>query len=223
MKRGVLDGVAGGGGWLFARSPRERNSHKSFFAPRSLRLCVSAAHIPPRSLSRPSLWLCVSCSAPFRCAQCDLDELRYRAIGTLSGGQRQRARLGTALAQDTATLLLDEPTTFLDIAARIDPLDLARDLNRREGRTIVMILHDLNLAARYADHLVAMTDGQVIAAGPPAEVLTVSLLRDVFAIEAAVRTDPRTGTPLILPIRAPDAAMPQDAAVPLAEAEALSA
>lgn len=156
-------------------------------------------------------------------ARCDLDALRYREVGTLSGGQRQRAWLGMALAQDTATLLLDEPTTFLDIAAQIDLLDLARELNRREGRTVVMILHDLNLAARYADRLVAMKGGQVVAAGSPAEVLTVALLRAVFAIEAEVRTDPRTGTPLILPIRALAGAMPEDAPAPTEDRALLAA
>ncbi|MFN8540859.1 MAG: ABC transporter ATP-binding protein [Thermomicrobiales bacterium] len=130
-----------------------------------------------------------------------MTELRRRAVDQLSGGQRQRAWVGMALAQDTPVLLLDEPTTFLDIAAQIDLLDLVRVLNREEGRTVVMILHDLNLAARYANWLVAMKDGAIVAAGPPSAVISDALLRDVFAIEANIVDDPRTGTPLVLPNR----------------------
>lgn len=137
-------------------------------------------------------------SALTRCQLCDL---RYREMDTLSGGQRQRAWMSMALAQDTPVMLLDEPTTFLDIAAQIDLLDLVRQLNREQGHTIVMILHDLNLAARYADVLVAMVDGEIAAVGPPNEVLKESLLRDVFEIEASVIMDPITGCPLVLPIR----------------------
>lgn len=99
--------------------------------------------------------------------RCNLDEMRYREVATLSGGQRQRAWFGMTLAQETPTLLLDEPTTFLDIAAQIDLLDLARALNREQGRTVVLILHDLNLAARYADQIVAMKDGAIIAVARP--------------------------------------------------------
>jgi len=138
-------------------------------------------------------------------SRCGLEDLRLRDVETLSGGQRQRAWFGMALAQDTPVLLLDEPTTFLDMAAQIGLLDLARALNRREGRTVVMILHDLNLAARYADHLVVMKGGEVAAAGPPAVVLSPDLLRAVFGIEATVIRDPRTGAPLILPNETPEA------------------
>ena len=134
--------------------------------------------------------------------RCDLDALRYREVATLSGGQRQRAWFGMALAQETPTLLLDEPTTFLDIAAQIDLLDLARALNREEGRTVVLILHDLNLAARYADQIIAMKDGAIVAVGPPAAVITDDLLREVFAIDASMVLDPQTELPLVLPIRA---------------------
>ena len=133
--------------------------------------------------------------------RCGLGELRYRELETLSGGQRQRAWMAMCLAQDTPVLLLDEPTTFLDIAAQIELLDLALALNREQGRTIVMILHDLNLAARYADYMIAMQDGDVIAHGTPTEVLTPELLRGVFEIDAAVITDQRTGSPLIIPHR----------------------
>ncbi|HEX5167376.1 MAG TPA: ABC transporter ATP-binding protein, partial [Thermomicrobiales bacterium] len=134
-----------------------------------------------------------------RCGICDL---RYREIETLSGGQRQRAWMALALAQETPVLLLDEPTTFLDIAAQIDLLDLAWTLNRDEGRTVVVILHDLNMAARYADLIVALKDGQVIASGTPAEVMNGEVLRTVFGIEATVTDDPLTGAPLVMPIQA---------------------
>lgn len=142
--------------------------------------------------------------------RCGLAEMRYCEVNELSGGQRQRAWLGMTLAQDTPVILLDEPTTFLDIAAQIDLLDLVRELNHERGRTVVMILHDLNLAARYADLLVAMKDGKVVAAGRPHDVISEPLLRDVFSIEASIITDPRTGAPLVLPTRtfheaAPDA------------------
>lgn len=131
--------------------------------------------------------------------QCNLCELRYREVDSLSGGQRQRAWFGMALAQDTPVLLLDEPTTFLDMAAQIEMLDIVRRLNREQGRSVVMVLHDLNLAARYADHLVVMKDGEVVAAGAPADVLTESLLREVFGIESVVMVDPLTGAPMVLP------------------------
>jgi iron complex transport system ATP-binding protein len=130
---------------------------------------------------------------------CNLADLRFREIETLSGGQRQRAWLGLTLAQDTPVLLLDEPTTFLDIAAQIELLDLVRTLNQEQGRSVVMVLHDINLAARYADHLVAMKDGEVIAAGRPSDILTAELLRAVFDIEATIVEDPLTGTPLVMP------------------------
>lgn len=132
-------------------------------------------------------------------SRCNLCDLRYREVESLSGGQRQRAWFGMALAQDTPVLLLDEPTTFLDMAAQIVMLDLVRQLNREQGRSVVMVLHDLNLAARYADLLVAMKDGEVVAVGTPAGVITEKLLRDVFGITAVVMTDPVTGAPMILP------------------------
>jgi iron complex transport system ATP-binding protein len=110
--------------------------------------------------------------------------------------------MALALAQDTPALLLDEPTTFLDIAAQIDLLDLAWKLNREEGRTIVVILHDLNMAARYADLIVALKDGEVVASGTPAEVMTGKIMRTVFGIEATITDDPLTGAPLVMPIQA---------------------
>jgi iron-siderophore transport system ATP-binding protein len=127
-------------------------------------------------------------------------ELADRAVDELSGGQRQRVWIAMALAQQTDLLLLDEPTTFLDVAHQVEVLDLLTDLNRTRGTTIVMVLHDLNLAARYADHLVALTGGRVHAAGGPAEVLTEETVRAVFGLDSRVIVDPTSGRPLMLPI-----------------------
>jgi iron complex transport system ATP-binding protein len=126
--------------------------------------------------------------------------LADRPVDELSGGQRQRVWIAMALAQQTELLLLDEPTTFLDVSHQVEVLDLLTDLNRRRGTTIVMVLHDLNLAARYADHLVALADGRVHAAGPPAEVLTEEVVRAVFGLDSRVIPDPVSGKPLMLPI-----------------------
>ena len=105
-----------------------------------------------------------------------------------------------ALAQETDILLLDEPTTFLDVAHQVEVLDLLADLNRERGTTIVMVLHDLNLAARYADHLVVMRDGRVLPAGDPREVLTAELVREAFGLEADRDPDPVTGDPMVVPV-----------------------
>jgi len=126
--------------------------------------------------------------------------LAERPVDELSGGQRQRVWIAMALAQQTDLLLLDEPTTFLDVSHQIEVLDLLTDLNRARGTTIVMVLHDLNLAARYADHLVALTDGRVHAAGPPADVLTEANVQAVFGLECRVIVDPTSGAPLMLPL-----------------------
>lgn len=126
-------------------------------------------------------------------------ELADRPLDTLSGGQRQRAWISMALAQETETLLLDEPTTFLDMAHQLEVLQLLERLNREEGRTILMVLHDLNNAARFSDHVIALSRGRVFAAGPPREVVTPELLREVFSIEADIVPDPRTGVPLCIP------------------------
>ena len=127
-------------------------------------------------------------------------ELAERAVDELSGGQRQRVWIAMALAQQTDLLLLDEPTTFLDVSHQIEVLDLLTDLNRTRGTTIVMVLHDLNLAARYADHLVALASGRVHAVGTPTEVLTVENVQAVFGLDCQVIPDPTSGTPLMLPI-----------------------
>jgi iron complex transport system ATP-binding protein len=127
------------------------------------------------------------------------DELRERPLDRLSGGQRQRAWIAMALAQDTPVLLLDEPTTYLDLAHQLEVLDLLVDLHAA-GRTIGIVLHDLNHAARYAHHLIALKDGAIVAAGPPAEIVDEGLVRQVFGLDSRVIPDPVTGTPMCVPI-----------------------
>ncbi|MDL5159529.1 ABC transporter ATP-binding protein [Actinomycetospora termitidis] len=126
-------------------------------------------------------------------------ELAERAVGELSGGQRQRVWIAMVLAQDTPLLLLDEPTTFLDIAYQLEVLDLLADLHAAGDRTLVAVLHDLNQACRYATHLIAMRDGAVVAEGPPSEIVDADLLERVFGLIGDVVPDPRTGTPMIIP------------------------
>jgi iron complex transport system ATP-binding protein len=127
-------------------------------------------------------------------------DLAERPVDALSGGQRQRAWIAMALAQGTDLLLLDEPTTHLDLAHAVDVLDLVDRLHHDRGRTVVMVMHDLSLAARYADHLVAMRDGRIVAQGPPRQVLTPELLADVFDLHAAVIPDPVSDGVLVVPI-----------------------
>ncbi|MGQ0630156.1 MAG: ABC transporter ATP-binding protein [Sporichthyaceae bacterium] len=129
-----------------------------------------------------------------------ISELAERTVDTLSGGQRQRAWISMALAQGTDLLLLDEPTTFLDLSHQVEVLDLVERLHAEAGRTVLMVLHDLNLAARYSHRLIAMKDGAIAASGTPHEVLTEALLADVFALDARVIADPVAGTPLVVPI-----------------------
>src|SRR5699024_5213492 len=127
-------------------------------------------------------------------------ELADRAVDELSGGQRQRVWIAMALAQNTDLLLLDEPTTFLDVAHQVEVLDLLVDLNRDRGTTIVMVLHDLNLAARYADHLLAMKDGAILGEGEPAAVVTEESVESIFGMPSQVVSDPVSGTPMVVPI-----------------------
>lgn len=127
-------------------------------------------------------------------------DLADRPVDELSGGQRQRVWIAMALAQGTEILLLDEPTTFLDINHQIEVLDLLTDLNHARETTVVMVLHDLNLAARYADHLVAVSGGRIHIAGPPEAVLTEETVRQVFGLESRVIADPISGRPMMLPI-----------------------
>jgi iron complex transport system ATP-binding protein len=126
-------------------------------------------------------------------------DLVERPVDELSGGQRQRVWIAMALAQDTDLLLLDEPTTHLDISHQIDLLDLLTDLNRASGKTIVIVLHDLNLACRYADHIVVMKDGAIFAEGPPDEVVDAALVEEVYGLVGEVMPDPVSGTPMVIP------------------------
>lgn len=130
----------------------------------------------------------------------DTVELADRPVEELSGGQRQRVWIAMVLAQRTEVLLLDEPTSFLDLAHAVDVLDLVTDLNHERGTTVAMVLHDLNLAARYATHLVAVKQGRIVAEGTPAQVITAERVQDVFGMGCAVVPDPVTGTPLVVPI-----------------------
>jgi iron complex transport system ATP-binding protein len=127
-------------------------------------------------------------------------ELAARPADELSGGQRQRVWIAMALAQDTPIMLLDEPTTFLDLAHQVEVLDLLADLNRRDGRTIVLVLHDLNQACRYSHHLIAMRAGRIVAEGEPAGLVTEELVREVFDLPCRVVPDPVSGTPMVIPI-----------------------
>ncbi|MEM9654249.1 MAG: ABC transporter ATP-binding protein [Actinomycetota bacterium] len=129
-------------------------------------------------------------------------DLADRPVDQLSGGQRQRVWIAMAIAQQTELLLLDEPTTFLDISHQIDVLDLVDQLNSDQGRTIVVVLHDLNLACRYAHHLVAMREGEIVASGKPSEVVTEDLVKEVFEMDCVITPDPVSGTPMVVPIGA---------------------
>ena len=126
-----------------------------------------------------------------------VEDLALRRVEELSGGQAQRVWLAMVLAQETELLLLDEPTTFLDITHQYDLLRLLARL-RDTGRTVVAVLHDINQAARFADHLVAMRDGRVVASGPPAEVVTAELVEEVFGLACAVVPDPVAGSPMVV-------------------------
>ncbi|MGA3540342.1 ABC transporter ATP-binding protein [Micromonosporaceae bacterium DT194] len=128
-----------------------------------------------------------------------VQELADRLVDELSGGQRQRVWIAMALAQETPLLLLDEPTTYLDIAHQIEILDLCAHLHEEQGRTMVAVLHDLNHAARYATHLIAMRDGELVAAGQPREIVTAELVERVFGLPCRVIEDPETGAPLVIP------------------------
>ena len=134
----------------------------------------------------------------------DITHLAGRSVDELSGGQRQRVWLAMVLAQQTPVLLLDEPTTYLDIAHQLDVLDLCRSLHASGDYTLVAVLHDLNLAFRYADHLIAMKDGRVVAEGAPADIVDADLVLDVFGLHALVIPDPVTGDPMVVPLEQRD-------------------
>ncbi|MEK6346771.1 MAG: ABC transporter ATP-binding protein [Burkholderia sp.] len=132
----------------------------------------------------------------------DVAELADRPVSELSGGQRQRVWIAMSLAQQTDILLLDEPTTFLDLAHRIEVLELCHQLNVRHGTTIVAVLHDLNEACRYADDMIVMRGGRIVARGDPCEIVTPAVIRAAFGLDTQVIADPVTGTPLVLPLLA---------------------
>ncbi|MEU7176138.1 ABC transporter ATP-binding protein [Micromonospora tulbaghiae] len=131
----------------------------------------------------------------------DIADLGDCRLDQLSGGQRQRAWIAVTLAQDTEIMLLDEPTTYLDLAHQVDVLDLVLRLNRERGRTVVMVLHDLNLAARFSDLVVVMSAGEIVAQGIPEEIFTPALMADAFGLDADVIPDPGTGLPIVVPVR----------------------
>ena len=133
-------------------------------------------------------------------AAAGVEDLADRQVEELSGGQRQRVWIATVLAQDTSTLLLDEPTTFLDIGHQFEVLELCRELNEEQGTTIVAVLHDLQQAARYADHVVVMHDGAIVAEGPPSAVIDAALVERVFGLPCRVVADPVSNTPLVIPL-----------------------
>lgn len=130
----------------------------------------------------------------------NITPLANRVVEELSGGQRQRVWISLALAQETDILFLDEPTTFLDIAYQVEILDLLYKINRKKGTTIVMVLHDINLSARYADSLIALKDGKLYASGSPREIIHETLIRDVFGLNSKIIADPTTGAPMVIPI-----------------------
>lgn len=130
-----------------------------------------------------------------------VEHLEDRPIGELSGGQRQLVWIAMALAQDTPTILLDEPTTFLDLSHQLEVLELLRKLHREAGRTIIMVLHDVNQAARFSDRIIALSQGRIVANGLPDEVLTADLMRSVFGIDAEIIRCEATASPLCIPLR----------------------
>ncbi|WP_117168084.1 ABC transporter ATP-binding protein [Paraliobacillus sediminis] len=130
----------------------------------------------------------------------NITELANQHIDELSGGQRQRVWIAMALAQQTDILFLDEPTTFLDITYQVEILDLLTDLNQKHGTTIVMVLHDINLSARYADNIFALHQGKLVSEGAPSRVITSTLIKDIFELYCTVITDPVSGSPFVVPI-----------------------
>ncbi|MDR1214436.1 MAG: ABC transporter ATP-binding protein [Propionibacteriaceae bacterium] len=158
---------------------------------------VARGRYPHQSLLRRSLERDRTAVARAMAAT-GVSDLAEQVVDELSGGQRQRVWIAMALAQDTEIILLDEPTTFLDIAHQVEVLELLARLNR-QGKTVVAVLHDLNQAARYASHLIVMADGQQVACGPPAAILTEDLISRVFGLPCLVMPDPVTGAPLVIP------------------------
>ncbi|MBD8465539.1 ABC transporter ATP-binding protein [Plantibacter sp. CFBP 8798] len=160
---------------------------------------VSRGRYPHQSLLRR--WSAADEAAVLAAMEAtNVTELSGRLVDELSGGQRQRVWVAMALAQETPLLLLDEPTTFLDITHQVELLDLFTRLNQEGGRTLVAVLHDLNQAARYATHLIAMRDGHVVAQGAPADIVTAELVEEVFGLRCRIIDDPESHTPLVIPL-----------------------
>lgn len=175
----------------------------------TVRDLVSRGRHPHQSLLKP--WTPADTIAVDEAlAATGLENLADRDTASLSGGQLQRAWIALVLAQRAPTILLDEPTTFLDLSHQLDVLRLVRSINRERGATVVMVLHDLTLAGRYSDRLVVVGGGRVIADGTPWEVLTPAVLREAFDLDAIVIPDPSSGSPLIVPVD-PDDAIALDA------------
>ncbi|WP_285024507.1 ABC transporter ATP-binding protein [Plantibacter sp. ME-Dv--P-122b] len=175
----------------------------------TVRDLVSRGRHPHQSLLKP--WTPADTIAVDEAlAATGLETLADRDTASLSGGQLQRAWIALVLAQRAPTILLDEPTTFLDLSHQLDVLRLVRSINRERGATVVMVLHDLTLAGRYSDRLVVVGGGRVIADGTPWEVLTPAVLREAFDLDAIVIPDPSSGSPLIVPVD-PDDAITLDA------------
>lgn len=173
---------------------------QSALAPDGIRVIdlVCRGRYPHQSLLQP--WSQADQQAvTLALAATGITELAEQAVDQLSGGQRQRVWVAMALAQETPLLLLDEPTTYLDIGHQIELLELFRRLNRDSGRTLIAVLHDLNHACRYADHLIAMQDGRIVAQGAPAEIVDAELIERVFALPCLIIDDPLNHTPLIIP------------------------
>lgn len=129
-----------------------------------------------------------------------ITHLADQSVDTLSGGQRQRAWIAMVLAQETAIMLLDEPTTWLDISHQIDLLELLSELNREKGYTLAAVLHDLNQACRYASHLIALREGKIVAQGAPKEIVTAELIERIYGLRCMIIDDPVAGTPLVVPL-----------------------
>ena len=129
-----------------------------------------------------------------------ITDLAQQSVDTLSGGQRQRAWIAMVLAQETSIMLLDEPTTWLDISHQIDLLELLSELNRTQGYTLAAVLHDLNQACRYATHLIALRDGEIVAQGAPKEIVTPDLIERIYGMRCMIIDDPVAGTPLVVPL-----------------------
>ncbi len=144
-------------------------------------------------------------------------DLADRGVDELSGGQRQRVWIAMALAQRTGVLLLDEPTTYLDVTHQVEVLDLLTDLNRRDGTTVVLVLHELNLACRYADHLLVMKDGELHAQGRPADIVTSETVAAVFDLPNRIVQDPVSGTPMVVPIGRYHSGTSEENSVPVPE------